>query len=138
MKQIEPTASFPVFITEKLQLSKDYFMENFGFNAVFANDWYVHLVTPNGIQLGFLMPEHSSQPEFFHQAFNGNGAIFSLEVEDADEAYLTAQARGLNILLPLKEEEWGQKHFVVKDPSGVKIDVVQSTEPGDEFKENYT
>lgn len=138
MKQIEPTASFPIFITENVQLSKDYFTENFGFNPVFASDWYVHLVTPSGVQLGFLMSEHPSQPEYFHQAFRGEGAIFSLEVDNADEAYLVAQTRGLNMLLPLKDEEWGQKHFVVEDPSGVKIDVVQSTEPGDEFKESYT
>jgi len=138
MKHIEPVASFPIFITEKLQQSKDYYTENFGFNAVFENDWYVHLVSLNGIQIGFLTPEHPSQPDFFHQAFSGEGAIFSLEVKDADEAYRIAQERKLNIRLAVKSEEWGQKHFVVEDPGGVKIDVIESTEPDDEYKESYS
>ncbi len=36
---------------------------------------------------------------------------------------------GLNVALPLKQEEWGQIHFMVEDPAGFRIDVVQHLEP---------
>jgi len=137
MNQIVPIASFPIFITEKLQLAKAFYTENFGFDVAFENDWYVHLFTQSGVQIGFLMPDHLSQSEYFHEAFSGNGAIFTLEVENVDTAHLAAKVRGLKMLSPVKAEEWGQKHFVIEDPSGVKIDVVQSTEPTDEYKQDY-
>jgi len=44
---------------------------------------------------------------------------------------------GLPIVLDLKSEEWGQRHFIVEDPNGILIDVIQNIEPSAEFKEEY-
>ncbi len=38
-----------------------------------------------------MLPEQPTQPEIFHQAHNGNGTIFSLEVDDAEAAYAKAK-----------------------------------------------
>ena len=56
---------------------------------------------------------------------------------DADQAYLQAKQNALDIALELKSEEWGQRHFAIKDPNGVYIDVVQATEPTEEYKSGY-
>ncbi|WP_272946041.1 VOC family protein [Vibrio mexicanus] len=46
-------------------------------------------------------------------------------VADATRAYSHAQELGLKVSMPLKEEVWGQVHFMVQDPSGINIDIVQ-------------
>ena len=130
-------SSFPVFIVASLSEAKSFYTSNFGFNVAFENEWYLHLVSESGIQVGFMLPNQPTQPEIFHKRHTGDGVIFSLEVDDADSAYSIARENGLEIVLDLKSEDWGQRHFVVKDPNGVFIDIVQSFEPTEEYQSGY-
>ena len=50
---ILPNSSFTVFTINSLDKAKAFYRDNFGFNVVFENEWYLHLVTESGIQLGF-------------------------------------------------------------------------------------
>ncbi|QKT03573.1 VOC family protein [Ectothiorhodospiraceae bacterium 2226] len=134
---IEPNNSFPVFIVTDLGAARAFYTGHFGFTPVFANDWYLHLVSRSGVQLGFLLPEQPTQPPIFHTAYSGNGAIFSLEVDDAEAAYAYAQEAGLNIVLALRSEDWGQRHFCARDPNGVHLDIVQATAPSAEYRGDY-
>lgn len=47
------------------------------------------------------------------------------------------QAAGLPILLALRDEPFGQRHFITRDPGGVLIDVVKPIEPSAEFLAQY-
>jgi len=134
---IKPTSSFPVFIVKDLKLAQSFYVDNFDFNIAFQNEWYLHLVSSSGIQAGFMLPDQPTQPEIFKHAYNGQGLIFSLEVNDADKAYKYATNKSLDITLELRSEEWGQRHFSVRDPNGVYLDIVQATEPTEEYKEGY-
>lgn len=134
---INANSSFPVFIVKDLSKSKVFYTKHFGFNLAFENEWYLHLVSEAGIQIGFMLPNQPTQPEIFHKGFSGEGVIFSLEVNDVDEAYAHAQGSNLNIVLTLRAEDWGQRHFSVKDPNGVYLDVVQAIEPTEEYQEGY-
>ena len=127
---IEIDAMFPVMVTANLEAVKAFYESVFGFNAVFYDvDFYLHLVSPNsGIQLGFLMPEHASQPDFLRPLMSPDGYVISLEVKDAAHAYAQAQKMDLTIAMELKEEVWGQVHFMLKDPAGFRIDMVQHLE----------
>ncbi|VAW89526.1 Glyoxalase/Bleomycin resistance protein/dioxygenase domain [hydrothermal vent metagenome] len=128
MIQIE--AAFPVMVAPNLDAVKQFYETVFGFNTVFYDvNFYLHLVSPNtGSQLGFLMPNHSSQPEFLHAIMSTNGYVISLEVKDAAMAYEQAKNLKLNIAMEIKEEAWGQVHFMVQDPAGFRVDVVQHLE----------
>lgn len=44
---------------------------------------------------------------------------------------------GLTPVLPLRSEDFGQRHFIVADPGGVLIDVITPIEPTREFAERY-
>lgn len=134
---IQPNSSFPVFIVNNIEDAKSFYSSQFGFGVAFENEWYIHLVSGSGIQIGFLLPDQPTQPEIFHQPYGGNGAIFSFEVEDADAAFAEAQSSALNIVLELRSEDWGQRHFCVKDPNGLYLDIVQATEPTDEYQQGY-
>ena len=134
---IQPSSSFFVLIVNDLESAKSFYVNNFGFNVAFENEWYIHLVTESGIQVAFMLPNQPTQPDIFKKKYNGSGFILSLEVDDAEQAYSQAKQSNLDIALALKSEEWGQRHFAVKDPNGVYIDVVQATEPTEEYKSGY-
>jgi len=127
---IEIDAMFPVMVTADLEAVKAFYESVFGFTVVFYDaEFYLHLVSPNsGVQLGFLMPEHASQPDFLRPLMSPDGYVISLEVKDAAHAYSKAQKMDLIMAMELKEEAWGQVHFMLQDPAGFRIDVVQHLE----------
>jgi len=124
---IEPGAMFPVLVAADLDGLNEFYISNFGFQAVFYDtDFYLHLLQPNsGIQLGFLSPDHASQPEFLHAQAGRDGMVITFEVADVKEALDTASRAGLEMVMHYKEEAWGQKHFMVRDPAGFVIDLVE-------------
>lgn len=134
---IKSNSAFTVFTVNDLAAAKSFYTDNLGFGVAFENEWYLHLVSEAGIQLGFLLPGQSTQPEIFQHAYNGSGVIFSLEVDDADAAYATAQRNALNIVLQLRSEDWGQRHFCIQDPNGIYLDIVQTFEPTEEYQAGY-
>jgi catechol 2,3-dioxygenase-like lactoylglutathione lyase family enzyme len=134
---IEPKSSFPVFIVKDLNAAKSFYTENLGFDVVFSGDWYIHLVSSTGVQVGFMLPDQPTQPPIFQKTHSGEGVIFSLEVEDADAAFAVAKSKFLNIALELRSEDWGQRHFCIQDPNGIYLDIVQSFESTEEYQSDY-
>ena len=47
------------------------------------------------------------------------------------------QAAGLPILRTLRDEPFGQRHFITADPNGVLIDVIKPIPPSEEFLSQY-
>ena len=123
-------AMFPVMVTLDIEAVKQYYETVFGFNAVFYDsDFYLHMVSPDsGAQLGFLLPDHATQPEFLRPVMSKEGYVISFEVKDAAQAYAEALKMQLDITMELKEEIWGQIHFMVQDPAGLRVDIVQHVE----------
>ena len=134
---IEPISSFPVFTVKDLDAAKSFYTEHLGFDLAFSGDWCIHLIPKSGVQVGFLLPGQPTQPPIFQKAYSGEGVIFSLEVEDADAALEAAKSEALNIVLELRSEDWGQRHFCIEDPNGIYLDIVQSFEPTEEYQSDY-
>lgn len=138
MSAVKPSGFFPVLTTAKLGECRDFYTQHLGFTVVFETDWYIHLASAAGIQLGFLQPHHPTQPDFLQAAYAGDGIVYSFEVPDVDRAYAQMAASAIPIILPVRTERWGQRHFMIKDPSGLVIDIVQPSEPDAEYKDKYT
>jgi catechol 2,3-dioxygenase-like lactoylglutathione lyase family enzyme len=134
---ISADSSFPVFIVADLMKAKAFYTEHFGFAVAFDNDWYLHLTSTSGIQVGLMRPDQPTQPTMFHPAYEGRGVIFSLEVNDVDAAYAEARQASLKIVLDIRTEDWGQRHFCVEDPNGIHLDVVQAVAPTAAYEESY-
>jgi uncharacterized glyoxalase superfamily protein PhnB len=124
---IEIDAMFPVMVTNELDAVKQFYEAVFGFTTVFYDsDFYLHLISSNNsIKLGFMLPNLESQPNFLHPIMSSQGYVISLEVKDAALAYSEAKKMNLNFIMDLKQEEWGQIHFIIRDPAGFSVDVVQ-------------
>ncbi|MDV2480844.1 glyoxalase [Methanoculleus sp. Wushi-C6] len=126
MPRIETTVQYPVVITPEIEKCRDFYVGYFGFEIVFEADWYIQLKHANGNELGFMRPDLPNQPEFLHGAYGGRGIIVTYDVADARGEYEKAQQmEGLKIRFPYTEEEWGQKHFIVEDPAGIFVDIVE-------------
>jgi hypothetical protein len=91
----------------------------------FEADWYVQLIstTTPAAQLGLVVTDHDSVPAVFRRP--AAGVLVTIEVEDVDAVHERAQARDLRIELSLRSEDWGQRHFITRDPNELAVDVVQ-------------
>lgn len=131
------TSYYPVLITKTVSETCDFYVRQLGFEPAFQSDWYVHLRSKAHpeINLAVLEAGHPTIPE---NDMPASGVILNFEVEDVDAVYATAQAEGWVILKPLCDEEFGQRHFIARDPSGTLIDVIRPIPPAAEFASMYS
>jgi catechol 2,3-dioxygenase-like lactoylglutathione lyase family enzyme len=111
-------------VTEKIQASKDFYVRLFGCTVRYDSDWFV-LLELDGSELGFMRPDLQSQAAVFRPAFNGRGMWIAVDVDNVDAEYERIRALGIPIEAALRDEPWGDRHFVVLDPNGIGIDIVQ-------------
>ena len=128
---IEPMALFPLYVTDDLEAQKRFYESSFGFEAVFFDaTFYLHLHhASSGAQVGFMRPDLPNQPPFLHPRAGADGAVITVEVADARAALGAAEAMGLELALDYREEPWDQRHFMVRDPAGLVVDVVEYRAP---------
>ena len=48
----------------------------------------------------------------------------SVEVDDVDAVHSRAMERGFEIAYDLRDEEWGVRRFMVREPSGTVVNVL--------------
>lgn len=128
---------YPVIATDDVAKSADFYAQHFDFKPVFEVDWYIHLQhrTQPDVNLAILDHTHPTIPVGHRQ--RAQGVLINFETDDVDEAYARAQAAGLPILLSLRDEAFGQRHFITRDPGGVMIDVIKVIPPSAEFAVHY-
>ena len=120
-------------ITQKLEETSRFFVEHFGFREKFASEWFILLHAPasEANELAIMLPD---QPQVrlagFQKPYGGSGVWLILESDSVTADYDRLRGAGLPIELPLTEEEWGDTHFVVRDPNGILVDIVQRREVG--------
>ena len=59
--------------------------------------------------------------------------ILSLYVADAAAEHDRLAGAGITIVQPLRDEVFGQRHFIAADPNGLLIDIITPIEPDPEF-----
>ena len=116
---------FPDICTDDVAASRDFYVALFGFGVAFEIEWYVQLQAPNdkNLQLAFVRRDHASVPAGF--GVRPQGVLVTIETEDVDALHERARSLEVEIVYPLRDEVWGQRHFMAKDPNGLLVDVVQ-------------
>jgi catechol 2,3-dioxygenase-like lactoylglutathione lyase family enzyme len=117
---------FPVICCEGIEQSTAFYADLLGLDVTFECGWYTLLRAPEDaqVQLGLVLRGHPSVPEAFRRA--PQGVIVTVEVPDVDVVHARARAAGRQIVQELRDEEFGQRHFMVTDPDGALVDVVMS------------
>ena len=131
------TSYYPVLMVKNVEECRDFFVNNFDFEIVYDSDWYVHLSKKGqkDVNLAFVKFNHDSVPKKYQQLTQG--LLLNIEVEDVDKEYERLREK-VSIELELREEAWGQKHFILSGPSNILVDVIKVIPPSKEFEEAYT
>ncbi|WP_407555011.1 VOC family protein [Streptomyces sp. Pv4-95] len=87
-----------------------------GFEEVMNHGWIVTLASPShpAAQVSLMTSDKTAPvtPDL------------SIEVDDVDAAHAAMRDRGLEIVHPLQDEEWGVRRFFVRDPNGRVVNVL--------------
>lgn len=120
-------------MTRDVAATARFYVDHFSFKPLFQADWYVHLQSTDdpSVNLAILDGSHETIPEPARGVTRN--VLLNFELEDVDAFYETARAKGLEIALPLRNEAFGQRHFIVMAPDGVLIDVIKPIPPSAEF-----
>lgn len=131
------TSYYPVIMTADVAGTAAFYQTHFGFVPLFTADWYVHLQLERdpSVNLAVLDGQHPTIPEVGRG--KASGLLLNFEVEDPDAVHDRLQAAGLPILLTLRDEAFGQRHFITSDPNGVLIDIIKPIPPTGEFVAQY-
>lgn len=130
---MKTTSYYPVLMVDDVAATAAFYVEHFGFKSLFDGDWYVHLqsVADETVNLAILNGDHETIP--VEGRGRASGVLINFEVEDVDAVHDRLQAAGLPILRSLRDEAFGQRHFITRDPNGVLIDVIKPIQPSEEF-----
>jgi uncharacterized glyoxalase superfamily protein PhnB len=132
------TQYYPVIQTDDVEGTAAFYQSNFRFQPQFVSEWYIHLqsLEDEKVNIAILQSDHETIPEEGRGV--SRGLILNFEVEDVDGFYKTVEKNGLPILKSLRDEAFGQRHFITRDPNGVLIDVIKPIPPSAEFMEQYS
>ncbi|GIH91634.1 VOC family protein [Planobispora siamensis] len=133
------TSFYPVICTPRLRESRDFYTGLLGFEPTFEAEWYVSLRRPGAqpYELALLDCDHPTLPAAYRGA-PARGLLLNFEVEDVDTEWERLVVRaGLRAELELRDEDFGQRHFIVADPNGVLIDVITPIAPTEAYAGQY-
>ena len=94
--------------------TRDFFLDLLGFEVAMDLGWVVTLASPNNpsAQVTIIANDDPAAPGI------------SVEVDDVDAVHAGAVERGLEIAYPLRDEEWGVRRFMLREPSGTIVNVL--------------
>jgi uncharacterized glyoxalase superfamily protein PhnB len=132
------TSFYPVIGTTRLREAHEFYSRFFGFETTFEADWYVSLRRPGppSYELALLDHTHPTVPDGYRHPVQG--LLLNIEVDDVDAEWERLVVRGgLRPELELRSEPFGQRHFIVADPSGVLVDVITPIPPDAEYAAGF-
>ena len=132
---------YPVVMTQKVAESAEFYQRHFGFEMVYESEWYVSMrIGGSGqgaYELALLDAGHPTIPAHYRK--RAEGLILNMEVDNVDKEYkrLVLDAK-LTLEQDIRDEDFGQRHFILSDPGGVLIDVIAVIPPSEEERSNYS
>jgi uncharacterized glyoxalase superfamily protein PhnB len=116
---------FPDICCDDVKAARDFYVALFGFEPVFENAWYAQLRSPAdpNLQIAFVQRDHDSVPAAHR--LRPQGVLVTIVVDDAAAHYRRALEQRAPIVQALRDEVFGQRHFMAQDPTGLCVDVVE-------------
>lgn len=131
------TSYYPVLFSADVPSAAAFYITHFRFVPQYKADWHVHLQSTEdpAINLAILSQDH---PTVSKAARNRTGGvILNFEVEDPDAQHARLVAEGVDIAHPPRDEDFGQRHFLVTGPDEVLIDIIRPIPPSVEESAKY-
>jgi catechol 2,3-dioxygenase-like lactoylglutathione lyase family enzyme len=100
--------------------TRDFFVNLLGFEVTMDMGWIATVASPANpsIQVGIIGNDDPAAPGI------------SVEVGDVDAVHAKAVEQGLEIAYSLRNEEWGVRRFMLREPSGTIVNVLSHRSSG--------
>jgi catechol 2,3-dioxygenase-like lactoylglutathione lyase family enzyme len=94
--------------------TRDFFVDLLGFEVAMDLGWVVTVASPTNrsAQVTVVGNDDMAAPGI------------SVDVPDVDAVHAKAVERGLEIAYSLRDEDWGVRRFMLREPSGTLVNVV--------------
>jgi catechol 2,3-dioxygenase-like lactoylglutathione lyase family enzyme len=94
--------------------TRDFFVDLLGFEVAMDIGWVATVASPANpsAQVNVIGNDDPAAPGI------------SVEVPDVDAVHARAVEKGLEIAYSLRDEEWGVRRFMLREPSGTIVNVV--------------
>ncbi len=131
------TSFYPVLMTRDVSAETEFWSVHVGLRPVFSSDWYVHLQHPHHEEVNLAVVDGGHETVPAEGRGQVAGLLLNIEVDDVDAVHKKMTAADLPILLALRDEPFGQRHFITRSPAGVLVDVITVIPPTPEFAAGY-
>ncbi|WP_150243341.1 VOC family protein [Nocardiopsis quinghaiensis] len=113
--------------------SAGWFTEHFGFEVGIDLGWYLNTRHGNHPKLSvdFVLRDHPSTHEVLRDGRAKSLVAFLVPDVDAEERRL--REAGVEVVMPLVSEPWGQRRFQVSGPEGLYVELLQMVAPDPEW-----
>ena len=114
--------SFADLCVQDVEKSVAFYRSLLQLEVLVDHGWYAELGVGAQTLIACVQSGHETVPAI--TATPPRGVLLSFEVDSADAVYANAAAVGCPVLVDLVTE-LGQRHFMVADPDGTVVDVIQ-------------
>jgi catechol 2,3-dioxygenase-like lactoylglutathione lyase family enzyme len=94
--------------------TRDFFVDLLGFEVAMDLGWVMTVTSPTNpsAQVTIVTGDDMAAPGI------------SVEVADVDAVHAKAVEQGFEIAYPIRDEEWGVRRFMLREPSGTIVNVL--------------
>jgi len=108
----------PDITSNKIEESKKFYSEFVGLKLAMNMGWILTFISESN---------PTAQIDILHseaQSIDNSNVAISIESSDVDGLYKKVLSENIEIVYPLKIEQWGIKRYFVKDPNGVTVNIM--------------
>jgi catechol 2,3-dioxygenase-like lactoylglutathione lyase family enzyme len=114
--------SFADVVVADVHRSVEFYRTLLGLDVITDHGWYAELGNGDRTLIAFVERGHETIPSV--ASTPPRGVLLSFEVDDVAPVYEAAVRMACEILIDLAAE-LGQHHFMISDPDGTVVDVIQ-------------
>jgi catechol 2,3-dioxygenase-like lactoylglutathione lyase family enzyme len=109
----------PNLRSERPEETRDFFVGLLGFEPAMDLGWVMTVASPDNpaAQVTIISNDDPAAPGI------------SVGVDDVDAVHARAIELGYEIAYPLRDEDWGVRRFMLREPGGTMVNVVSHRQP---------
>ena len=109
-----PSRAVPNIRSDRPAETREFFVGLLGFEVAMDLGWVATVASPDNraVQVSIIGNDDAAAPGI------------SVEVDDVDAVHARALERGCEIAYALRDEDWGVRRFMLREPSGTLVNVV--------------
>jgi uncharacterized glyoxalase superfamily protein PhnB len=96
--------------------AREFYTGLFGFDIAMDMGWIATLASRENRGAQISIFERDAEP--------GRDPFVSIEVDDVDAVHARALALGNDVIYELRDEDWGVRRFMLRDPGGRVVNVL--------------